>query len=57
MSKPMEMISYIHESHSVINLRNLSNLVVMKEAALKLPPSLSKTVLTAIGQGTETFLS
>lgn len=34
----MEMISYIHESHSVINLRNLSNLVVMKEAALKPPP-------------------
>lgn len=34
----MEMISYIHESHSMINLWNLSNLVVMKEAALKPPP-------------------
>lgn len=33
----MEMIAYIHESHAVINLRNLSNLVVMKEAALKHP--------------------
>lgn len=39
MSKPMEMIPFIHESHGVINLRNLSNLVVMKEAALK-PPHL-----------------
>lgn len=55
----MEMIPFIHESHGVINLRNLSNLVVMKEAALKHPPTspMSKTFLTAIGQGTETFLS
>lgn len=34
----MEVIPYIHESHGVINLRNLFNLVVMKEAALKSPP-------------------
>lgn len=38
MSKPMDVIPYIHESHGVINLRNLFNLVVMKEAALKSPP-------------------
>lgn len=34
----MEMIPFIHESRSVINLRNLFNLVVMREAALKHTP-------------------
>lgn len=47
----MEMIPYIHESQSVINLRNLFNLVVMKEAALKPPPPCVKDGLDGSRSG------